>query len=101
LAPGWSDALRRRGLPRWAAESLAVPAAAFLATAPLVAGLGGQVSPVAVIANLLAVPAVAPATVLGVLAAVLSPLGELPAQACAWAAGPAVGWLVLVADTSA
>jgi competence protein ComEC len=101
LAPGWSDTLRRRGLPRWAAEALAVPAAAFLATAPLVAGLGGTVSPVAVLANLLAVPAVAPATVLGVLAAVLSPLGDLPAQACAWVAGPAVGWLVFLADTSA
>ncbi len=101
LAPGWSDALRRRGVPRWAAEALAVPAAAFLATAPLVAGLSGQVSPVAVLANLLAVPAVAPATVLGVLAAVLSPLGTLPAQVCAWAAAPAVWWLVLVADRAA
>ncbi|TWF75770.1 competence protein ComEC [Pseudonocardia hierapolitana] len=101
LAPGWSVALQRRGVPRWMAEALAVPAAAFLATAPLVAGLNGEVSPVAVAANLLAVPAVAPATVLGVLAAVLSPLGALPAQVCAWAAGPAVGWLVLVADRSA
>jgi competence protein ComEC len=101
LAPGWSTALQRRGVPRWMAEALAVPAAAFLATAPLVAGLNGEVSPVAVAANLLAVPAVAPATVLGVLAAVLSPLGAVPAQVCAWVAGPAVGWLVLVADRSA
>ncbi|OLT07005.1 competence protein ComEC [Pseudonocardia sp. CNS-004] len=101
LAPGWSAALQRRGVPRWGAEALAVPAAAFVATAPLVAGLSAQVSPVAVVANLLAVPAVAPATVLGVLAAVLSPLGTLPAQVCAWLAGPAVWWLVLVADRSA
>jgi competence protein ComEC len=101
LAPGWSHALQRRGWPRWAAEAVCVPAAAFLATAPLVAGLSAQVSPVAVLANLLAVPAVAPATVLGVLAAVLSPLGAPLAQACAWAAGPAVGWLVLLADRSA
>jgi competence protein ComEC len=90
-----------RGVPRWAAEAICVPAAAFLATAPLVAGLSGQVSTVAVVANLLAVPAVAPATVLGVLAAVVSPLGAAPAQACAWAAGPAVAWLVLVADRAA
>lgn len=101
LAPGWSAGLRRRGLPAGVAEALAVPTAAFLVTAPLVAGLSGQVNPVAVLANLLAVPAVAPATVLGVLAAVLSPLGALPAQACAWAAGPAVGWLVQVADRAA
>ncbi|OZM79003.1 ComEC/Rec2 family competence protein [Pseudonocardia sp. MH-G8] len=101
LAPGWSEALQGRGVPRWIAEALCVPAAAFLATAPLIAGLSAQVSPMAVLANLLAVPAVAPATVLGVLAAVLSPLGAPLAQACAWAAGPFVGWLVLLADRSA
>ena len=101
LAPGWADAMRRRGMPGWAAEALAVPAAAFLVTAPLVAGLSGAVSPIAVLANLLAVPAVAPATVLGVLAAVLSPLGTTVAAACAWAAGPAVWWLVEVADRAA
>jgi competence protein ComEC len=101
LAPSWADALCRRGVPAWAAEALAVPAAAFLVTAPLVAGISGEVSPIAVLANLLAVPAVAPATVLGVLAAVLSPLGAPLAQACAWAAAPAVGWLVQVADRSA
>ncbi len=43
----------------------------------------------------------APATVLGVLAAVLSPIGAPLARACAWAAGPAVGWLVEVADRAA
>ncbi|WP_300008999.1 ComEC/Rec2 family competence protein [Pseudonocardia sp.] len=101
LAPGWAAALVRRGVPRWVAEVLVVPAAAFLATAPVVAGLSGQVAPVAVLANLLAVPAVAPATVLGVLAAVVSPLSPQAAQACAWLAGPAVGWLVEVADRAA
>lgn len=101
LAPPWAGALRRRGVPGWAAEALAVPAAAFLVTAPLVAGLSGQVGAVTVLANLLAVPAVAPATVLGVLAAVASPLGEPVARAFAWAAGPAVGWLVQVGDRSA
>jgi competence protein ComEC len=102
LAPGWSEALCRRRVPRWAAEALAVPAAAFLATTPLVAGLNGTLNPLAVLANVVAVPAVAPATVLGVLAAVLSPLGGppgwSPAELCAWLAGPAVGWLVAVAD---
>ncbi|OLT20392.1 hypothetical protein BJF78_09885 [Pseudonocardia sp. CNS-139] len=101
VAPGWVAALRRRRVPAWAAEALAVPAAAFLATAPLVAALNGEVNPVAVVANLLAVPAVAPATVLGVLAAVVSPVWMPPAQACAWLAGLPVGWLVVVADRSA
>ncbi len=101
LAPGWAAGLCAGGLPGWAAEALAVPAAAFLVTAPLVAGLSGQVGLVTVLANLLAVPAVAPATVLGVLAAVLSPLGAPVARACTWAAGPFTSWLVAVADRSA
>jgi competence protein ComEC len=88
-------------VPGWIADALAVSVAAFLVTAPLVAGLSGQVAPVAVIANLLAAPAVAPATVLGVLAALVSPLAPPVAQALAWAAGPFVGWLVRVADRSA
>ena len=105
LAPVWSEGLRDRGVPGWLAEALTVPAAAFLVTAPLVAGLSGQLSLVTVLANLLAVPAVAPATVLGVLTAVLSalgpPLGPAAAAACAWLAGPAVSWLVVVGDRSA
>ena len=78
-----------------------MPAAACLVTAPLIAGLSGGVGLVAVAANLLAAPAVAPATVLGVLAAVLSPVSMPAAQGCAWLAGPAVGWLVAVADRAA
>ncbi|HWM60279.1 MAG TPA: ComEC/Rec2 family competence protein [Pseudonocardia sp.] len=101
LAPPWAEALCRRGLPRWAAEGLVVPTAAFVVTIPLVAGLSGQLNPVTVPANLLAAPAVAPATVLGVLAAVVSPFGQPAAELVAWAAGPAVGWLVLVGDRSA
>jgi competence protein ComEC len=101
VAPGWAAALRRRGVPPGAAEALAVSAAACVATAPLIAGLSGAVSLVTVVANLLAVPAVAPATVLGVAAALLSPVSAPAAQACAWLAGPAVGWLVAVADRAA
>ncbi|QJY50674.1 ComEC/Rec2 family competence protein [Pseudonocardia broussonetiae] len=101
VAPGWAAALRARGTPGWAAEAVVVPAAAFLATAPVVAGLSGQVAPVAVLANLLAVPAVAPATVLGVLAALVSPVSAGAAQVCAWLAWPFAGWLVEVADRAA
>ena len=45
-------------------------------------------------ANLLAAPAVAPATVLGVAAAVLAPWWTGGAHAAAWLAGPAASWLV-------
>ncbi|MGX1614623.1 ComEC/Rec2 family competence protein [Micromonospora chalcea] len=97
LAPGWRDALRRRGVPAGLAEALAVPAAAQLACGPVIAGLSATVSLVAVPANLLAVPAVAPATVLGVLAAVLSPVWPGGAEFLAWLASWPARWLVAVA----
>jgi competence protein ComEC len=98
LAPPWARRLRARGWPSWLADALAVGVAAGLATAPVIAGLSGTVSLVSVPANLLAVPAVAPATVLGLLAApaglVLPWLGD----ALVWLAGWPVRWIVLVAE---
>jgi competence protein ComEC len=96
LAPRWRDAMQR-WLPRWAAEAIAVPLAAQVACTPLVAGISGQVSLVAVGANLAAAPAVAPATVLGLagglVGLVWAPLGEAVAAPGAWSAG----WIVAVA----
>ncbi len=101
VAPTWSRRLRRRGWPPLVADALAVSAAAGLATAPLVAALSGTVSLVSLPANLLAAPAVAPATVLGLLAtvagAVCPPAGDL----LVWGAGWPTRWLVLVAERAA
>lgn len=94
IAPGWAEALRRRRVPVGVAEALAAPAAAFVVTAPVIAGLSGQVSLVAVVANLLAAPAVPPATVFGGLAALAAPLHEGSAAVLVHVAGPSVGWLV-------
>ncbi|MGH3721190.1 MAG: DNA internalization-related competence protein ComEC/Rec2 [Pseudonocardiaceae bacterium] len=101
LAPGWTAALRRHGVPPGIAEALAVPAAAHVVTVPVVAGLSGQVSLVAVLTNLLATPAVAPATVLGVLAAVLAAVHPGAAVVVVHLAGPAVSWLVGVGHQGA
>jgi competence protein ComEC len=101
LAPGWTAALRRHGVPPGIAEALAVPAAAHVVTAPVVAGLSGQLSLVAVLTNLLATPAVAPATVLGVLAAVLGVVHPGAAVVVVHLAGPAVSWLVGVGHQGA
>lgn len=94
---GWRDGLRRAGVPVGFAEALAIPAAAQVACAPVIAGLSGQVSLVSVPANLLAAPAIAPATVLGVAAAVVSPVWPGAAEALAWVAGWPARWLVAVA----
>jgi competence protein ComEC len=101
LAPVWRDGLRRRGWPPGAAEALAVPAAAQVACGPVVAGLSGAISLVAVPANLLVVPAIAPATLLGVTAAVLSPIWPAGAEFTAWLGHWPAKWLVLVATYGA
>ncbi|MHC1561489.1 ComEC/Rec2 family competence protein [Actinomycetospora sp. C-140] len=97
LAPGVVARLRARGLPVGIAEALAVPVAAHVVTAPVIAGLSGEVSLVAVVANLLAAPVIAPVTVLGVLAAAVAPGWTAGAHALVWLAGPGVSWLVWVA----
>jgi competence protein ComEC len=101
LAPRWRDTLRAAGVPPGVAEALAVPAAAQVACAPVIAALSGQVSLIAVPANLLAAPAVAPATVLGVGSAVVSPFWPDGAGALAWLASWPARWLVWIAHTGA
>ncbi|GLZ39656.1 ComEC/Rec2 family competence protein [Actinokineospora sp. NBRC 105648] len=101
LAPHWVDRLTRRRVPRVLAEALVVPAAAHLATAPVVAGMSGQVSLIAVLANLLAAPVVAPATVLGLVAALVMPVLPWVAEWLARFAGPEVDWLLLVGHRAA
>jgi competence protein ComEC len=100
LGPPWRDALAR-WLPRWVAEAVAVPLAAQLACTPLVAAISGQVSLVAVGANIAVAWAVGPATVLGFLGGVGAllwmPLGQLVAMPAAWCAG----WIVAAARVSA
>jgi competence protein ComEC len=100
LAPAWRDALAR-WLPRWAAEAVSIPAAAQVACTPVVTALSGEVSLVAVAANLLAAPAVAPATVLGLAGGVVgllwAPLGQVVAAPAAWS----VRWIIEVAQHGA
>jgi competence protein ComEC len=101
LAPAFAGRLRLAGVPRGVAEALAVPAVAHLATAPLIAGLSGSLSLVAIPANLLAEPAVAPATVLGVIIALVAPLSDGLARLLAHLAGLPIGWIVWVAERGA
>lgn len=96
LAPPWTAALARR-LPAPLAAAVAVPAAAQVATGPVVVALSGQVGLLSLPANLLAAPAVAPATVAGVAAAVVAPVFMPAAQALAWIGWLPTAWLVRVA----
>ncbi|MFF3915482.1 ComEC/Rec2 family competence protein [Streptomyces sp. NPDC001852] len=101
LAPGWSEALRRRRVPPRLAEALAAAGAAQAVCAPVTAVLSARVSLVAVPCNLLAEVAVAPATVLGCAALVTAPVAMAPARALAWCASWPAGWIAAVARTGA
>ncbi|MGW8376164.1 ComEC/Rec2 family competence protein [Actinacidiphila sp. SB3-2] len=87
VAPGWSAALRRRGVPGRLAEPLAAACAAQAVCAPVVAVLDAHMSLVAVPCNLLAEFAVAPATVLGFATLAAAPWAMPLAKALAWTAG--------------
>ncbi|GGY63426.1 membrane protein [Streptomyces olivaceoviridis] len=101
LAPGWSEALRRRGVPPRLAEALAAAAAAQAVCAPVVAVLSARVSLVAVPCNLLAEVAVAPATVLGFAALAAAPVAMPVAKLSAWCASWPARWIAGVARTGA
>ncbi|NJP42111.1 ComEC/Rec2 family competence protein [Actinacidiphila epipremni] len=97
LAPRWSAALRARRVPARLAEALAAAGAAQAACGPLIVVLSARLSLVGVPCNLLAEPAVAPATVLGFCALAVAPLTPAAAAALAWAAGWPTRWIVTVA----
>ncbi|MDQ6526996.1 ComEC/Rec2 family competence protein [Nocardioides sp. LHD-245] len=100
LGPPLTRALAR-WLPGGLAEAVAIPTAAQLACTPVIAGLSGEVSLVAIVANLLAGPAVAPATVLGLTGGLVGLLWPWAGRLCGTAAGWSVGWIIAVAEHAA
>lgn len=100
VAPGWRDAMMA-WMPRWMAEAVACPLAAQLACTPVVAWLSGEVSLVAVGANLLAGPAVGPATVVGFGASGIALLSADLARLAGWVAAWPARWIILVATEGA
>jgi competence protein ComEC len=86
VAPRWSAALRRRGVPGRLAEPLAAAAAAQAVCAPVAAMIAAHVSLIAVPCNVVAEFAVAPATVLGFAALAVAPVSMPAATALGWLA---------------
>lgn len=83
------------------ATALAVPVAAQAACAPVLLVLTPAVPVYSVLANVAAAPAVAPATVGGLVAAVVGPWWPGAAAWCAQVAGAACWWIAAVARTTA
>jgi competence protein ComEC len=95
LAARWEPRLGRT-----LALVLAVPCAAQAACGPVVLLLSPAVPTYAVPANIAVGPAVGPATVLGLLAAVLAPVWPAAAGWVSAVAGAACWWIAAVARTS-
>lgn len=89
------------GIGKWRtglAAAFGVTCAAQFAVAPLLAIVFGELSVAGPLANLLAVPAVPPATILGFVAALLGTVAPLPAEAAATASEPFLRWILWIGD---
>jgi competence protein ComEC len=96
----WSEPIRRAlPLPRSFALAAAATLAAQTAVAPVLIGVFGQLSIAGPVANLLAVPAVPAATILGLLAGVVATVNQPASDLLARLAEPAVAWILYVGDT--
>lgn len=86
------------GLRGALAEGVAVTVSATLATAPLIAFHFGELSTVSLFANLLALPAVAPAMWLGMLSSIGAQVPGFPAAAPNAIAAPLLAYIAAVAS---
>ncbi|MCV7424093.1 ComEC/Rec2 family competence protein [Mycobacterium yunnanensis] len=101
VAPVWTRRLVDRGWPTPVAAAVSVAVAAQLVTTPLVAGMSGTVSMVSVLANLVVAPVIAPITVIGTAAAVLTVPWPAAAELMIRFTGPELWWLTHVGTWAA
>jgi competence protein ComEC len=97
LREGLVVRLGRGALRRALAEGVAVTVAATLATAPLVAFHFETLSTTTLVANVLALPAVAPAMWLGMLSAALAQVPGIPLEPLNWPAALLLAYIAQVA----
>jgi competence protein ComEC len=100
LAPPFARRLER-WMPRWCALAIAVPIAAQLVCTPAIAAISGQISLVAVVANLLAAPAVAPATVAGLVGGLVALVSVPLSHLAGIVAGACASWILTVGHRAA
>jgi competence protein ComEC len=91
LSRRWPPALR---------QAVAIAASAQVATLPVLIAMGAGLGALSIPANLLAMPAVAPITILGLLAAVVATFAMPLAQLLTQMASPFAWWIAHVATTT-
>jgi competence protein ComEC len=92
-------------LERWMhlkiAAAFAIPIAALALCLPIIVALSGYISPISIIANIVAAPFVAPITVVGFIAALISPLSPWLAHALLLTIRPFASVITSIARWSA
>jgi competence protein ComEC len=96
----WASHLHRRWRygPGWLRAALAVTVSAQAAVAPLLIIVFGEISVTSVPANLLAAPAVAPATVIALAAAVVGLASDAAARGLVSIAAPFADWIATIGE---
>jgi competence protein ComEC len=90
-----------RYLPKILAQAMAPPIAAMVFCAPVIVAIAGYLSPMSILANLFAAPAVAPITIVGFIAALLSPCAPTLSALLVTLVKPLAWWIANVADWAA
>ena len=86
--------------PKIKPKFLAPPLAAMALCAPVIVAISGYISPMSVVANVLAAPAVAPITIIGFIAALISPLVPGLSLFLIFCVKPLATWIAWVAAWS-
>ena len=85
-------------MPKPLATVIATPLAATLFCAPVIVAISGQLSLMSVVANVLAAPAVAPITIVGFVAALISPALPWVSHLLLWCVKPLAAWVAWIAS---
>ena len=86
--------------PKIRPKILAPPIAAMALCSPVIVALSGYISPMSIIANILAAPVVAPITIVGFVAALISPISAPIAQILIWMVKPLAQWITWISQWS-
>ncbi len=84
--------------PRIKPTILAAPIAAMVFCSPVIIALSGYISPMSVLANVLAAPAVTPITIVGFIAALVSPISPTASAFLVVLIKPFAHWITTIAE---
>jgi competence protein ComEC len=85
-------------MPKPLAIVIATPLAATLFCSPVIVAISGQLSLMSIVANVLAAPAVAPITIVGFVAGLISPAFPALSELLLWCVKPLAAWVAWIAS---